>query len=179
MVPKFFWFLEESFVWSLKCFGHDTLLKWRVFFKIKIQINIIYIICTLWTLRIWYILLDEFRWLPVNWTWMEGNIWHQGVFVCHFTIHIVYVMYQILGMHMICFPCFYFYPSRNILWQVGCLINWLIDGIRSSSSWLSSSLNLHVAFPYFHVWVWHVVFLVWDWDLNSFPCHELPGVLHH
>ena len=40
-----------------------------------------------------------------------------------------------------CFSCFYFHPSRNFLWQVGCLVNCMIDGIRFLSFWSSSSLT--------------------------------------
>ena len=46
---------------------------------------------------------------------MEGNTWDQGVIVCHPATHVVYGMHEIFGMHIVCFSCFYFCPSRYFL----------------------------------------------------------------
>ena len=43
---------------------------------------------------------------------MEGDIWDQGVIVCHLATCVVYGMCQIFGIHMVCFSCFYFCIPR-------------------------------------------------------------------
>ena len=115
--------------------------------KINIRVNIFFNGWTLWTLRIWHILFHGFRQGSVNWTWMEGNIWDQGVIVCHLATHDVYGMHQILGIHVVCFSYFYFCPFRNFLWLWdGWLIDWLVGSglflLDPALTWPICSLSI-------------------------------------